>query len=501
VTAFVRTQIQRRYKFKVTMSQPFDQEHFLCGDFLSLKDPGSPLFKLEGVDDELRLKESVNGFSVGQFDVTEKRNDGSLNEAKEDVDYHQEVRDTNGPKEAVSVRNVECGTPKADSEWKVPENFDVQAQEASKRQAQEHTESIPEDQLNIAQNTLIWEFLTCEDEEEANTNEQVQRSVDKPAPDDIAATQGTNTQKTPLWKFLTCQDPGREAVEVQMLETIERQAQGPTYRIPADQDTFAVEKTMLWEFLTCTPKNQTVETVEVQVQETGKHQVNETPECKVEETVDVIPTDRATIGKKNRVWNYVTHEDTSEQQVEETDNSLLWEFLTCKSQVQEILTCHLPETSDGQVLENIDVREQNNADNFRADQVEMAETDLFFDFLACQDLTLDDDPQLRRAIGEAPAPNRADNPQTQSDGNLAAGQVEATKKPNDGAIIEVKKVAENRKLAQNMKDRSKVSPKEKSDPPTSSQLATTPTESKLKVSVTTAEIRRWAETRDKRQSE
>jgi hypothetical protein len=467
------------------MSQPFDQELVLCGDYLSLKDPMSPLLKLEGVYGELRLKESVNG-----FDVTEKRNDGCLDhEVKNDVDYHQEVRDTEGPKEIVPVRIVEYSTQKADSEWRI----DVQAQEASKRQAQEPTESVTEDQLHIAQNTLIWEFLTCEDEDEdedeVNTEEKVQGSVERQgneAPDDIAANEGSNTQTTPLWNVLTCQDPRPEAVEVQMLENVEWQAQGTTYCIPADQDNFAVEKTMLWEFLTCTTKDETVETVEVQVQEAGKQQAKETCE--------------SAIVKKDKVWNYVTHEDTAEQQVKETENSLLWEFLTCKSQVQEILTCHLPETSEGQVLENVDVRKQNSADNFRADQVEVAEANLLLDFLTCQDLTLDDDPQLRRAIEENPALNRADNPHTQSDGNLATGQVEGTKKPNDATIVEVKKVAEYGKVAQNMKNRSKVSPKEKPDPPMSSQLATTPTDSKLKVSVTMAEIQRWAERRDKRQS-
>jgi hypothetical protein len=357
-------------KSEVTMSQPFEQEFVLCGEFLSLKDPVGPLLKLEGVDDELRLKESVNGFSVGQDDVTDKRNDGSRDDSKKDVDYHQEVRDTEGLKEVEP-----------------------------------------------------------------------------------------------------CQDPEPEAGEAQMLETIERQAQGNT-------------DCMLWGFLTCTPKDQTVEAEEVRAQEAGKQQVKDTPEGKMEETADGVPTDQAAIVKKGTVWNNVTHEDIVEQHVKETENSLLWEFLTCKSQVKEILESHLTDNSGGQVLENVEVREQSTADNFRTDQAEMAETNLFFDFLTCKDLTLDDDPQLRRS----------------------AGQVEATKKPNDGAIVEVKQwvkeVAENGKVTQIMKSQSKLASEEKDvapDPPTSSQLVTKPTYSKLKASVTTAEIRRWAESKDKRQ--
>jgi hypothetical protein len=358
------------------MSQPFEQELVLCGEFLSLKDPVSPLLKLEGVDGELLLKESVNGFSVGQVDVTDKRNDGTSRD--DSKNYHQEVRDTEDLKEV--------------------EPF---------------------------------------------------------------------------------QDPEPDGGEAQILKTIERQAQGNT-------------DYMFWEFLTCTPKDQTVETVEVQAQQAGKQQVKDTPECRVEETIDGVPTDQAAIVKKSTVWNKVTHEDIAEQHVKETENSLLWEFLTCKSQVKEVLEWHLPDNSEGQVLENVEVREQNTADNFRTDQAEMAETNLFLDFLTCKDLTLDDDPQLRRAIGGAPP--------------AAAGQVEATKKPNDGAIVEVKQwvkeVAENGKVTQIMKNQSKVAPEEKDaapDPPPSSQRVTKPTYSKLKASVTTAEIRRWAESKDKRQ--
>jgi hypothetical protein len=461
------------------MSQTFDQELVLCGEFLSAKDPVNPLHKLEGVDGELRLKESVNGVSVGQVDVTDKRNDGSLDEAKKDVDYRQEVRDTKG--------SVEDGTPKAqtgkraDGEW--------QAQEASKRQLQEPTDSVPDDHLNNAQSTLIWEFLSCEDEDEVIIKEHVQGTVDRQvneASDDTIANQGSNAQKyPPLWNVLTCQDPGPAAVEVKMLETIEREAQGAADCIPTEQ------KTMLWDFLTFTPKDQTVGTVDVQVQDD--------PEREVQDTADVVLTDQAVIVKKNTIWKYVTCEDAAEQQVKETEKALHWEFLTCKNQVQEIIECHLPETSERQVLENVEV--QDTAANFRTGQVEMAENNLFSDFLTCQGLTLDDDPQLQRAIEGAPAPDRAAASKSQNDGNLA-DQVEATQKPNDDAIVEVKKVVENGEVAQIMTSRRKVSPEEKiaaNDPPTMKQLAAKPKDSKLKLSVTSAEIRRWAESRDKRQ--
>jgi NADPH:quinone reductase-like Zn-dependent oxidoreductase len=542
------------------MSQPLAQELVLCGEFLSLKDPDDWL----KLDDELRLKENVGGVSAGQVDVIDKRNDGSLDEAKKDVDYRQKDVDSSREVEIGEVSRkvtavvatvgqkvdeevLMCGeflslhdpiAPKAltgkgsDSEWQVPETVDAQAQEASKQQVQEPTDSVPDDQLNIAQKTLFWEFLTCKDLDQDNMQEPIQGSVERQVnetPDD---------QTTPLWKTLSCQERGPEAVEVQMFKTIERQVQGTADSIAADQDNYAVEKTMIWEFLTCTTKDQTVGSVEVQVQEAGKRQAQDAPEGKVEETVDVVPTNETGIVENNPVWNYLTCEDTAEKHVQqETEKTLIYEFMTCKKQVEEMLHCHLPETSECQMLENIEVGEQETADNFRADQVEVAENKLFYDFLTCKDLTLDDDPQPLRILEGVPAPDRAATTKTQKDGNLvdqvdatkkqsdgnpAVDQFEVTKKPNDGAVVEVKKVVENgkeaqikesrsievKKVVENGKEaqikkiRSNVSPEEKlaaHDPPTMKKLSTKPRASKEKVSVTTAEIRRWAENKDKRQ--
>jgi hypothetical protein len=119
----------------------------------------------------------------------------------------------------------------------------------------------------------------------------------------------------------------------------------------------------------------------------------------------------------------------------------------------------------------------------------------------------------------SPAASQVEVTKTRTDGN--PDQVDATKKPNDGAIVEVKKLVENGKEAQIRKSRSNVSqevengkeaqikksrsnvsPEEKlttNDPPTMKKLATKPRDSKEKASVTTAEIRRWAENKDKRQ--
>jgi hypothetical protein len=491
------------------MDPPFDQELVLCGEFLSLKDP---LLALEGAGGELRLKETVNGVPAVHVNVADNRNDRNLDEVVKDVDSRQEERETKLLPEEIPITVYQSGgrvsllevkkglgrqarrvsevlaavvdeealmcseflslkalvTPVTlegvDSDCEGSDTVGLRVQEASKPQVQESTEVLTADEANIDQKTLFWEFLTCEDEDQEPTKEEVSRSVEvevQNIPDAFPAAQANTTQKTaraitaqktdqadtdqktPLWEFLSCQgqNPFLEGAEVQALETFERQN--------------FIEKIMQWEFLTCATKDQVLE---VQVQEAGKGQVKE--------ITDIVPSDQAIVANKNPFWNFLKCENAVDTQLSEVEQTALWEFMTCKNHVQEMMECQLPENAECQLPG------EETTGIVRADQVDISENKLLFQFLTCNDLVLParvegevgGEPLLQK---DPPSADQFDAVKTKAADNGEESHITITKGEVEVALVEPVVAADL--------------PKPR------------------KVSVTTTEIRRWAENKDKRQ--